>query len=232
MNLLNVKSTMVLRLFDQIAPHYCCSCGEIGRLLCESCKYDIAQEQFDGCLLCGRLSLLRSCPHCRSNIELSWCSGERSGGLELLINRFKFDYAQAAYVPLGDILLSTLPQLPTKTVIVPIPTVRSHVRQRGYDHTLLLARYIAEHRRLAFEQPLKRRTATVQRGANRKMRIAQAKEAFEVVTSLKSDIPYLLIDDVVTTGSTLTYAAEAMKSAGATVVWAAAAARQPLDEQR
>lgn len=165
-------------------------------------------------------------------IDKTWCVGERSGGLEALINQFKFEYAEAAYVPLGDILLATLPQLPSDTVVVPIPTVRAHIRQRGYDHTLLMARYIAEKRGLTLDQALRRRTTTVQRGANRKTRIAQAKEAFEVIGSVKKDTPYLLIDDVVTTGSTLQYAARALKDAGAATIWAAAAARQPLDEQR
>lgn len=223
---------MLHKLFDHIAPHYCCSCGEIGSLLCESCKYNITGEHFDSCLLCGRSSLLPSCPYCRSDIAKTWCGGERSGGLEVLIDRYKFDRAEAAYVPLGDILLATLPQLPAETVIVPVPTVRSHVRQRGYDHAFLLARYIACERELALERPLKRRTATMQRGADKKTRIAQAKEAFEVTGQIKSDIPYLLIDDVVTTGSTLRYAAEALKGAGVTTIWAAAVARQPLDEQR
>ncbi len=231
MNLLNVKSTMVDRLLSQLAPHYCCSCGEIGSLLCDSCEYDIVSEQFVGCLLCGRLTLSPGAC-CGSPIARTWCAGERSGGLEELINRFKFEYAKAAYIQLGDVLLSALPQLPAGTIIVPIPTVRSHIRQRGYDHTLLLAEYIARERCLTLSRALMRRMATIQRGADRKTRIKQAKEAFEVKLPLESGIPYLLIDDVVTTGSTLRYAAETLRSAGATVVWAAAVARQPLDEQR
>lgn len=223
---------MLHKLFDCIAPHYCCSCGEIGSLLCESCKHNITNEPFGGCLLCGRLSLLQSCPHCRSTITRTWCGGERSGGLETLINRYKFDRAESAYIPLGDIMLAALPQLPAETIIVPVPTVRAHIRQRGYDHAFLLARYIAHARQLALGQILGRRTATVQRGADRKTRLAQAKEAFVVTSEARNDVPYLIIDDVVTTGATLRYAAKALKDAGATTIWAAASARQPLDGQR
>lgn len=228
MNPLNVKSTMVHRLLDLVAPHYCCSCGEIGSLLCESCKYDITSEPFVNCLLCGRPSL-SNCTRFHPDIQRAWCAGERSGGLEALINQFKFSYAEAAYRPLSDVMLAALPELPQETIVVPVPTIRTHIRQRGYDHTLLLARAIAEKRRLELAQPLTRRTTTIQRGANRKTRIAQAKGAFAVKGSLQESVPYLLIDDVVTTGSTLVYAAKAMKDAGATTIWAAAAARQPLD---
>lgn len=225
----NVKSTMLEWLLDYVAPHYCCSCGEIGALLCESCKYDIINEPYSGCLLCGHLSLLGACSRCKSNIDRTWCGGERRDGLETLINRYKFEYARAAYVPLGDIVLSTLPDLPKNTVLVPIPTIRTHVRQRGYDHTLLMARYIAARRPFAFSSALIRRTTTVQRGASRKARIAQAKEAFSVRGAIDPAVPYLLLDDVVTTGSTLRYAAQALKDAGATTVWAVAVARQTMD---
>lgn len=229
MKRLNVKSTMLEWFLDHVAPHYCCSCGEIGALLCESCKYDIVSEPYVGCLLCGRLSLSGACSQCQPGIDRSWCGGERRDGLETLINRYKFEYARAAYEPLGNIILSTLPDLPENTVIVPIPTIRPHVRQRGYDHVLLVARYVAAKRHLTLGSTLVRRTATVQRGASRSARIAQAKEAFMVQGVIDPIAPYLLLDDVVTTGSTLRYAAQTLKDAGVTTVWAVAAARQTMD---
>ncbi|MET0980124.1 MAG: phosphoribosyltransferase family protein [Candidatus Saccharimonadales bacterium] len=39
----------------------------------------------------------------------------------------------------------------------------------------------------------------------------------------------MLIDDVVTTGATIKYAAESLRQAGATQIWVAVIARQPLD---
>ena len=199
MNPLNIKSTMVEKLLDLISPHYCCSCGEIGSILCESCKYDIVSEQFSGCLLCTRPTLSGSCAHCSSDLARTWCGGERIGGLERLINCYKFEYAVAAHAPLGDIILASLPELPKETIVIPIPTIRTHVRQRGYDHTLLLARYIAKKRGLHCYQPLIRATSSIQRGTDRKTRLAQAKVAYKVKGELEKDTQYLLIDDVVTT---------------------------------
>ncbi len=230
MKLQNVKSTILDSLLSQVAPHYCCSCGEIGNLLCESCKYDINSDHVNSCLFCGRpTSIADACRYCHSDITRMWCVGERSGGLEKLINLYKFNYAKAASASLSEVLLACLPQLPPETVIVPIPTLRAHIRQRGYDHALLVARAIAEEQKLTLAQPLERITNTVQRGTDRKQRIAQAKQAFRVSKGVEMAIPYLLIDDVVTTGATLRYAAKALKDAGATTVWAAAIARQPLD---
>jgi ComF family protein len=224
---------MIDSLLNLIAPHYCCSCGEIGSLFCEGCKYDIGQDDDTACLLCGQpASLAGVCGACRPCVERGWYAGARSGGLERLIDRYKFGRAQAAHKPLGDLLLVRLPDLPAETIIVPIPTVASHVRQRGYDHTLLVARYIAKKRGLTCATPLTRLSSATQRGAGRKQRLTQAKTAFEVKARLRNDVPYLLIDDIVTTGATLAYAAKALRSAGATVVWAAAVARQPLENSR
>src|SRR5690606_1085922 len=103
MNLPNVKSTIVSGLLDLILPHYCCSCGEVGSISCESCKCDITSEHIAGCLFCGRTSLLQGCQNCRTGVERPWCGGEKVGGLENLINLYKCEYASAAHVPLGDI---------------------------------------------------------------------------------------------------------------------------------
>lgn len=229
MKLSNVKSTMLERLLDAIIPHYCCSCGEIGKILCESCKYDIISEPFVGCLLCGSITPSRGCKACKSSINDSWCGGERTGALESLINAYKFEYASVAHKPLGDIMLAAIPDIPKNTIVVPIPTVRKHIRERGYDHTVMLARYIADKRGLQFQQPLARKHQNVQRGKNKSERLRQAEEAFIVTEHIDSSAPYLLIDDVVTTGATIRYAAKALKDSGASIVWAAAVARQPLD---
>jgi len=146
-----------------------------------------------------------------------------------LIDHFKFERAKAAYKVAADLLLETIPELPAETIIVPIPTVRAHIRERGYDHTFLVAKRIAKQRHLKLSPVLKRKTATEQKGTDAKERDRQAKSAFRVEGSLQPSIPYLLIDDVVTTGSTLRYGAKALQRAGARDIWVAALAKQPLD---
>ncbi|HTJ73654.1 MAG TPA: hypothetical protein VL481_03625 [Verrucomicrobiae bacterium] len=127
------------------------------------------------------------------------------------------------------LLAERIGQLPKDVVIVPLPTVASHVRVRGYDHTLLIAKGVAKAQRLRLEKALYRRTSTTQRGEGRKTRQRQAKEAFGVKGTLNSAATYLLIDDVVTTGATLQCGAKALKDAGAGEVWVAALAYHPLD---
>lgn len=160
--------------------------------------------------------------------ERAWCVGERSGTLQRLIGLYKFERAKSGYESLGDLVLETLPDLPTNTIIVPIPTVPSHIRERGYDHMLLIAKYIAKVKGLKYQQPLGRKTLTKQRQANAKQRTTQAKNAFEIIGKINPEIPYLLIDDVMTTGATIKYAAKTLKAAGAKHIWVVIIARQIL----
>lgn len=219
------------RLISAISPHYCCACDKIGAILCEHCKYGIENERPENCIVC-RMTDARNgiCQACRPAYRRAWYVGERSGALQRLIGDLKFQNMYAAHRPLADLLDSAVDRLPPEVVVVPIPTVGAHVRQRGYDHALLIARRFAKKRGLKVERPLRRATATKQRDANRYRRLAQAKVAFRVAGPIRGDVPYLLIDDVITTGATMEYAARALRDAGAKEIWVAAVARQPLDE--
>jgi ComF family protein len=155
--------------------------------------------------------------------------GQRRDVLQRLIGLYKFERTRSAYKELGYLLMKTIPELPLDAIIVPVPTTRRHVRERGYDHTVLLARYIARQRHLTFSQPLVRVTATMQRHSSASERDKQAKMAFGIRGEIVNNVPYILIDDVVTTGATIKYAAQALLDAGVAQVWVAVIARQTLD---
>ncbi|MCX6728152.1 MAG: hypothetical protein NTV39_00060 [Candidatus Saccharibacteria bacterium] len=161
--------------------------------------------------------------------EKAWVVGERDGPLQRLVGLYKFERAKAAYKSLGDLLLDVLPELPTETVIVPIPTTTGRIRERGYDHMLLIARYVAQARGLKYQQLVRRQTNTKQRQATASKRDLQAKNAFFVSGKIDADTPFLIIDDVMTTGATIKYASLALCNAGAKHVWVAIIARQTLD---
>ena len=74
--------------------------------------------------------------------------GERNGTLQRLVGLYKFERTRLAYKQLGDLLNDVLPDLPTETVIVPVPTTPSRIRERGYDHMLLIAKHLARSRGL------------------------------------------------------------------------------------
>ena len=161
--------------------------------------------------------------------QRAWCVADRRDHLQRLIGNYKFTNARAAYKPLAQLLSDRLPELPAETVIVPIPTVSSHIRQRGYDHMLLLSRHFARLRGLPVDTSLKRATHTTQRGSGARQRARQAKAAFTCTRPLDDSKIYLVVDDVITSGATVKYAAQTLLNAGASTVWVASISRQPLD---
>ncbi len=220
---------MLDNVLSIIAPHHCYGCTKLGVVLCDNCKYNITIDQYEQCILCGASAGKSTlCGNCSAPFSRAWCAGERQGVLLQTLNAYKFERVEAAYKPLASLLADITPQLPSDCVVVPIPTIPSHVRQRGYDSVELVARQFAKQKNVRMERVLQRRTTTIQTGRSRKQRLDQAADAFQLKHSLGDSI-YLLVDDVVTTGATLISAARLLREGGAREVWVAALARQPLD---
>jgi competence protein ComFC len=104
------------------------------------------------------------------------------------------------------------------------PTTASRRHDRGFDHAEVLARAIAGALRLRAGPTLWRRPGPPQTG-----RPAAVRRAGPRFDARRAGLPrgVLLVDDVATTGATLTAAADALRSRGAARVVAVTAARTP-----
>ena len=111
--------------------------------------------------------------------------------------------------------------------VVPVPLHRARKRERGFNQAELLA--IELHRRsgLPLRDALQRtRYTTTQTQFDRRERMENLKEAFRLRRGCDvQGLRMLLVDDVLTTGSTLSECAAVLKNAGAVSVHAATAAR-------
>lgn len=227
---LNVKNTIVEQMLEIVAPHPCYGCGKIGSILCEYCKYDIEIEPFAGCVLCGGVADEGVCERHTSPFEAIYTTATRQGVVKQIIDSYKFSHNKSAARVLADLLHATLPLLPADTVIVPVPTVTNHIRRRGYDHVGLLARHLSRLRGVPILPVVVRKNKTVQHTApTTTIRRVQAQQAFRLNGEYcLQGRPVLLLDDIITTGSTLTSAGQLLCSAGA-IVYGAVLAYQPLD---
>ena len=224
--------TSILEKFiSVIAPHRCILCSKENNVLCVACFPEVFDDPCQSCYLCDIPTIeAKPCPTCRlkTNISHIWLAGTYDGPRRELIKRYKFDRCRSAYETLAEALDSTLPYF-EDIIVVPIPTAAPHIRIRGYDHAALMARELARRRGWRYEPALRRRHALRQVGASKAQRTRQAGTAFELVGARKlHGARVLLIDDVVTSGATMTAAAHVIATAKPQDIMAAAVAKQTL----
>lgn len=167
-----------------------------------------------------------TCKSCRRKTRLRrvYVAGYYDGYLKDLITRFKYSNAMEAASPLVSVLM---PRISTGyDLIVPVPSSSRRFRQRGYNPTKLLAKEVSKRTGVACAEALGRLGHTRQVGTDRRKRLTQLQGAFYVHKPvLIKDKTVLLIDDVATTGATLSECAEVLREHGAKKIDAAVVAR-------
>ena len=145
-----------------------------------------------------------------------------------LIHRLKYEGQFALARPLAGALIAGWPAWrPAPDLIVPIPLHPRRRRRRGYNQSELLARPLAEAVGVACSATALRRTrhTAPQVGLGPEARAANVQGAFDAAAEEVAGRTILLIDDVLTTGATMTAAAAALLAVGAASVSAYCLAR-------
>lgn len=227
-----VKNTTKYTLLDLVCPHSCRGCALLGSVLCERCKKNLFQTKTSICPLCKRVvenggdSVIKmKCGDCELPFRAVAVGGWREGALDRLVKDYKYRAVRAAGDTLAELLSLRLPEAwfrDCKTVrVVPLPTIGKHVRQRGIDHTAVLARKLAQRRGWKVERLLVRAADTVQVGTKMAEREAQAERAYSLVGEVDKAVTYVLVDDIWTTGASMLAAAGLLREAGANDLMAA-----------
>jgi ComF family protein len=165
--------------------------------------------------------------------------GSYESGLRELIHLLKYGGVRPAANVLGRMLaeaIATLePKFPANSVVlVPVPLHRSRLRQRGFNQAELIARAAMKVRSPEGRDRLhlcpgalerKRETAS-QIGLTSHQRRENLRGAFGVAQpEAVKGREVLVVDDVYTTGATVSECARVLRRAGATRVWVATVAR-------
>lgn len=233
---------------DLIFPIECLSCSAEGEWLCAHCFRKIAIAERYRCFACGKeTSFGRVCSDCRPNFDLAgvWQAADYEQELLAgLIKTFKYKFVKDLDQVLAKVLIrflknifsrATEAQAPkilsniSEIIIMPVPLHPKRLRWRGFNQAALLARPAAAHFNLRInETSLARNKNTAPQtkfnGQERKNNVSLCFSLAGGPEVIK-DKYIILIDDVITTGSTLNECAKVLKQNGAKEVWGLAVAK-------
>lgn len=168
----------------------------------------------DGHDICG------TCRKGKPNFDATYSYGSYDGPLRELIRLFKYSRIESLSKPLSRLMVRAIPRHLSFDLVMPMPMHWYRQWRRGFNQAELLARPVARQYGMPLSRHLRRvRLGKVQAGLGAEARRENLKRAFRVKrTDEISGKKILLIDDVLTTGSTLRAAAGALKAAGAAEV--------------
>lgn len=216
------------RALDLALPPACAGCGLEGELLCVACRPALeAHLDRPGGVAIG---LPAEIP--RPLLQLESCS-PFSGPVRAALHALKYTGEQRLAEPLGQALATRWRHAGVGgDLIVPVPIHVSRARERGFDQAVLLATVAARELSLPCVQILERTWATARQfGLDRGSRAGNVAGAFGLIGGAPNGRPLsgrwvVLVDDVVTTGSTLVACAQPLLAAGAIGVSALTVARE------
>ncbi len=160
------------------------------------------------------------CPLCRQGLrgfDAAYSFGSYEGLLREWIHLYKYGRVKTMQRPLGDVLAPALPRDERFDCAVPVPLHWRRRWQRGFNQSDLLARGIARRCGIPVIRALRRKRFTAtQTGLSNSARRRNVAAAFEVRRGKRIEGKrVLLVDDVMTTGSTAAACAGALRRAGA-----------------
>jgi predicted amidophosphoribosyltransferase len=196
-----------------VAPPLCAACGRSCRpeaVVCTRCARRLGAAE----------PLLGKGP---PGLDRAWSSAPHEGVARNLVAALKFRHL----LPVADLMADRIhwlaPAHMLSGAVVPVPPAPARLRRRGFDPAGELAAVLAQRLGLPLEHCLARRDGRRQVGRRRAERLGQPPRIHAAGTAPRS---VLLVDDVLTTGATMTACAQALRAAGAARVCAVTFARR------
>lgn len=214
------------RLLDALLPATCPGCGREGLALCAGCTDALARRLDEPAGV--PIGLAASQPS--GVVQVEWCVGY-GGVARACLHALKYDGEQRLVAPLSRLMAQRWRRAAIGgELLVPVPVHAARRRDRGFDQAELLARAIAADLGLPVLAAVSRVARTkAQHALTRGARQANVGGVFTVAPRHAAAVRgrwVVLVDDVVTTGATLSGCAAALLAAGARAVSGLALARE------
>ncbi len=204
-------------------PAICLLCGAAGRGgldICSACCHELPW-QGAACERCGEaLATMGVCGHCQRNppaFDRTYAVFDYAEPIDRLVHELKFHgklhTASLLGLLMGQRLLAQVSALPD--LLLPVPLHPQRLRQRGFNQSVELGRWLAREMELplSVDGCRRRRATPAQVGQSAEARRHNLAGAFEVVADVRGK-RVALLDDVMTTGSTVDALATVLQRAG------------------
>jgi ComF family protein len=204
--------TVATSTFDLVFPFACAGCGRVESAWCATCEAALVAVPM-------RVRTAAMPDDLPGKIAVT---GVHQGKLQDAIHALKYEHVPALAVSLGARLVAALDSLPwTPQVIVPVPLHHARLAERGYNQSALLAAEVATVYGLPClpDAVRRERNTRAQVGLTRDERRVNVMNAFTADSTQVSGKIVLIVDDVLTTGATLSACAVAVLDAGAVGVY-------------
>lgn len=229
---------MLKKIYHWLLPTFCTLCHSttIYKAVCDACYQELPWQ--DGaCDRCG-LPLLEAqiCGQCLKTppfYENTICLFHYQTPIDKFILSLKFAEKLSYAKLLGELMAEKLADYYQNhnkpDVIIPVPLHPQRLKERGYNQALEIARPVAKKLKILLEPTYcKRVVATLpQSSTHAKERKRNIKNAFKVNGTLQAK-HVAIIDDVITTGSTVNELSKVLKKADVKNIDVWCCARTPL----
>jgi ComF family protein len=199
--------------------------------VCSECLQDLTPLEAEYfCVRCHTPFLNRfpldeqgCCALCRSGLrgfDAAYSFGAYEGKLRELIHLLKYSGIRTLAKPLGRCLSLAFPLDQPFDLVAPMPLHWLRLWRRGFNQAQLLAKEVSRRTGIPFGDVIRRtRPTTPQTGLTHARRRVNVAGAFSVKQGKQvAGLRILLVDDVMTTGTTASECARALKKAGAKYV--------------
>ncbi len=231
----------VTALLDVFFPPRCAGCGAPGVPLCTTCIGRFRPVTAPYCRICGQpLSHGNLCSPCRRgkfrHLVMARSAAHFTPPLREVIHAFKYKGQTHLAEPLAAYMVSRVrPHALHADLVIPVPLHPARHRRRGYNQATLLAHHLAHalHLPLHPDALVRVRNTPPQVTLGLRERQENVRGAFQCRDrQAVQGRRILLVDDVMTTGSTLEACADALAQAGAQRVLAYVLARATFAADR
>ena len=190
-------------------------------------------QSISPCLLCGmdRQQYHSLCSDCWE--QLPWlkqqitryeqqilCAHHYQFPIDRVILTYKYEQQLQYQNLLAHSLLDL--RLPKVQAIVPMPISTKRLADRGYNQMLIIAKIMARELKIPVWQPVIREVQHSQKGLSRIERIENIEDQFQIIVTEKRKYKkVLIIDDVITTGSSIHALTQALNKLGCQQIYSA-----------